>query len=79
MILKAKMQADLVNLSKWLHTNNLLLNEKKTKYMVIRPNGSVVDTSHIDLEINSENIKQVECFKFLDVWLDSKLVLGKTS
>ena len=48
MLLKAKMQADLVNLSKWLHTNNLVLNLKKTKYMVIRPKGSVVDTSHID-------------------------------
>ena len=37
----------------------------KTKYLVFRPKGSVVDTSHIDLQINSENIKQVECFKVL--------------
>ena len=29
-----KMQADLVNLSKWLHTNNLILSVKKTKCMV---------------------------------------------
>ena len=30
--LKQEMQADLVNLSKWLHTNNVVLNIKKTKY-----------------------------------------------
>ena len=75
--LKQTMQADLVNLSKWMHTNNLVLNVKKTKCMVIRPKGSVVDTSHIDLQINSENIKQVEYFKFLGVWLDSKLIWEK--
>ena len=62
--LKLKMQADLVHLSKKLHTNNLILNVKKTKYMLIRLKGSVVDTSHIDLQMNSENIEQVECFKF---------------
>ena len=45
--------------------------------MVIRLKGSVVDTSYIDLQINSENIKQVECFKILGVWLDSKLICGK--
>ena len=72
--LKQKMQADLVNLSKWLHTNNLLLNLKKTKYMVIRLKGSVVDKSHLDLQ---NNIKQVECLKFLDVWLDFKLIWEK--
>ena len=55
--LKLKMQADLVNLSKWLHTNNLVLNIKKAKYVVFRSKGSVVDTSHIDLQIISENIK----------------------
>ena len=33
--------------------------------MVFRLKGSVVDTSHIDLQIYSENIKQVEYFKFL--------------
>ena len=69
--LKPKMQADLVNLSKWLHTSNLVLNVKKTKYMVIGLKGSVVDTSHIDLQINSKNIELVEYFKFLDVWLNS--------
>ena len=56
MVLKAKMQADLVNLSKWLHTNNLVLNIKKTIYIVTRLKGSVMDTSHIELQINSENI-----------------------
>ena len=45
--------------------------------MVFRPKGSVVDTSHIDLQINSENIEQVECFRFLGVWLDSKLIWEK--
>ena len=45
--------------------------------MVIRLKGSVVDTSHIDLQINSENIEEAEFFKFLDVWLDSKLIWEK--
>ena len=44
---------------------------------MIRPKASVVNTSHIDLQINSENIKQVESFKFLGVWLDSKLIREK--
>ena len=35
--LKQNMQAKHVNLSKWLHTNNLVLNIKKTKYMMIGP------------------------------------------
>ena len=63
--LKQKMHADLLNLSKWLLTNNLVLNVKKTKCIVIRLKSSVVDTSHTDLQINSENVEQVECFKFL--------------
>ena len=75
--LKLKLQAYLVNLSKWFNTNHLVLNVKKTKYMVITPKGSVVDASHTDLQINSENIKQVECFKFLGVWLYFKLIWEK--
>ena len=58
------MQADLINLSKWLHTNYLALNLKKTKYIVIRLKGSGVDTNHIYLQINFKNTEQVECFKF---------------
>ena len=45
--------------------------------MVIRPKGSVVDTSHIDLQINFDNIKQVECVNILGAWLDSKLMWEK--
>ena len=45
--------------------------------MVIRLKDSVVDTGHTNLQINSENIEQVECFKFLDVWHDSKLMWEK--
>ena len=58
----------------WLVLNKLTLNYGKTKYMIFQKKG----ISHrllkkINLNINKNNIKQVEIFEYLGVYLDNKL------
>ena len=58
----------------WLVLNKLTLNYGKTKYMIFQKKG----ISHrllkkINLNINKNNIKQVEIFEYLGVYVDNKL------
>ena len=58
----------------WLVSNKLTLNYKKTKYMIFQKKGiSKRMLRKVNLNINKNNIKQVETFKYLGVFLDNKL------
>ena len=58
----------------WLVSNKLTLNYKKTKYMIFQKKGiSKQILKKVNLNINKNNIKQVETFKYLGVLLDNKL------
>ena len=58
----------------WLNANKLTLNYKKTKYMIITNKVySLKYRKKFRLNINKNNIKQVEEFKYLGVILDYKL------
>ena len=70
--LKAELQHDLSNVSKWLLNNKQVLNVTKTKSMLFTPRNSVVYES-ISLQMHGEVIENREKFKFLGVWLDHHL------
>ena len=58
----------------WLILNKLTLNYKKTKYMIFQKKGiSKRLLKKVNLNINKNNIKQVETFKYLGIILDNKL------
>ena len=58
----------------WLTANKLTLNYKKTKYMIItNKHYNLKFRRKFRLNINKNNIKQVENFKYLGIILDNKL------
>ena len=58
----------------WLISNKLTLNYKKTKYMIFQKKGiSKRLLKKVNLNINKNNIKQVDKFKYLGLYLDNKL------
>ena len=53
----------------WMKSNTLVLNSRKTKYMLFHKYNKVVPT--LDLNINGSTIDQVSTFKFLDLHINS--------
>ena len=66
------LQKELIMISNWLKQNELSLNIKKTKAMIIGTNGRVKN-SKINLTMNGEHIEQVHEFKYLGVIIDHHL------
>ena len=66
---------ELVNLSRWLNLNKLILNVKKTECMVFgtRQRLASQNSDTIDLNIHGQPIKSTNAFKYLGVVLDSTL------
>ena len=66
---------EVTNLVRWCDQNNLLLNVKKTKEMIIdfKVNPSVIQP----LIINDEVVERVNIFKFLGVYISSDLKWDK--
>ena len=62
--LEQKCQTTMIKLNKYLSSNNLFLNEKKTVYMVF-------DNIDIHISYNNIQIKKVDKFKLLGVTLDN--------
>ena len=59
-------------LEEWLVHNKLKLNANKTVYMNFnQPKPGLQDP--IQIKLNNTLIKEVECTKFLGIWVDSKL------
>ena len=57
-------------LGNWVNGNGLLLNRKKTNYMIFSKRRNL---SPIELKINNITIKRVNETKFLGVIIDDKL------
>ena len=71
--LKTQVNNEIKKVDKWLQSNKLSLNYKKSSYLVINkfPQHSI----DIDLEISINNIKLIrsEYVKYLGLWLDNDL------
>lgn len=70
----SKMNEDLELIYEWLNENKLMLNIKKTNWMVISRNVVEIDNSH-EVKIGNEIINRVNSIKFLGVVIDEKLTL----
>ena len=69
--LETNINQELAKISKWLKTNKLSLNVKKTHYMVFsKPR---IGKFRLRLMIDGENIDEVEKTKFLGIIIDNKL------
>ena len=68
--LRMKVQSDLDSMSVWLQSNGLKLNVKKTKCMVLNNADLLLDPS---LEVDGQPIEVVSEFKFLGIYIDTKL------
>ena len=55
----------------WMKSNKLVLNSRKTKYMLFYKHNKVVP--NLDLNINGSTIDQVSTFKFLGLHINSQL------
>ena len=64
---------ELCKLCTWLSSNKLSLNVKKTHFMVFKTKNKRIPRVSNSITIGNEEIKQVECTKFLGVYIDEKL------
>ena len=73
--IELQLNLELVNLSEWLSTNKLILNLKKTEFMVFGTQQRLcrqdIDGAHKTL--GGESVKHCDAFKYLGVVLDSSL------
>ena len=65
-----KFNFELVNLSQWLFANKLVLNVKKTNYMIFTKRHINIDC---EVKLGNESIKCVSSLKFLGVTIDNTL------
>lgn len=71
-----KVNADLNEIDKWLKSNKLMLNVKKTKWMMLSKRNIENACQNI-VKIGDESVEQVDHIKYLGVQMDNKLTLGK--
>lgn len=71
--LQMKINATSTKLDKWLANNKLKLNVNKTVYVSFNQ----YPTDQIHIVLNNTIIKEVECSKFLGIWIDSSLTWEK--
>ncbi len=65
------------NLVNWVNSNGLVLNLKKTKYMIFAKQH--IETSDIEIRINGTKIERKTEARFLGVIVDEKLLYGPTT
>ena len=70
-----QLNLELIHLSEWLSTKKLILNLKKTEFMVFGTHQRLcrqdIDGAHIML--GGESVKYCDAFKYLSVLLDNSL------
>lgn len=71
-ILQSKINADLIELQKFMSSNFLKINENKTVYMLFDRRGEAEDIE-LDLKLQDAKIKRVSEFKYLGLTLDEGL------
>ena len=62
----------LTNIDNWLTCNELSLNIEKTNYIVFHTPHSKIP-ENINLQLRNVNLKQVQCIKFLGVFVHENL------
>ena len=70
-----ELQKDITSLTNWSRFNHLVMNEEKTKTMLVtgRRLQKKLDTFDIHLSMNGKNLEQVSSFKLLGLTLDDEL------
>ena len=69
--LQSRVQQEMMKVSKWMVSNKLTLNYKKSCYML--KSKKPLNDSNFSVLINQNLIKKSECVKYLGVHLDNKL------
>ena len=69
--LQSRVQQEMMKVSKWMISNKLTLNYKKSCYMLI--SKKPLNDSNFSVLINQNLIEKSECVKYLGVYLDNKL------
>ena len=66
---------ELINLSEWRCTNKLILNLKKTEFVVFGTHQRLCcqDIDGADITLGGESVKHCDAFKYLGVVLDNSL------
>ena len=64
---------ELKSIHEWFTANNLVLNLKKTCYMIFKPKNKKIDEEIIKIYIDNHQIQRVTNTKFLGVLIDEKL------
>ena len=73
----ATVNSDLVCLANWFAVNRLSLNVNKTHFILFSNARKCYDKSRIVVKFNGTLLTQVQCAKFLDVYIDEHLSWDK--
>ena len=67
-----------INLSEWRSTNKLILNLKKTEFVVFGTHRRLCrqDIDGADMTLGGESVKHCDAFKYLGVVLDNSLLFN---
>ena len=73
--IELKLNLDLANLSQWLHYNKLVLNTKKTEFMMLgtRQRLARQKCDKTGISLNGQSIEHTDTFEYLGVVLDDNL------
>ncbi len=71
--LKVAIRDDIGSVSEWLRCNKLILNTKKTKFMIFGSKNKLREVHDAPIYINGDLIERVDCFEYLGVYLDETL------
>jgi hypothetical protein len=61
----------------WLESQDLIINVKKTKYMIFSKPNDRTPPDSVALYCNTEDVERVDCFKYLGVMVDEHLNFKK--
>ena len=70
--IESDLNSELKRLSKWLESNKLSINIKKTHYILFSLSKNIRNTS-FNININESTIEKVQSTRFLGVYIDDKL------
>ncbi len=70
------LNSELTAIKQWLDNSKLTLNIKKSKSMLIGSARKLKTTSELNILLNNQNIIQVDHYKYLGIWLDTKYTFG---
>ena len=72
--INSTLNSELDHVSKWLQNNYLTLNVKKTKSMLFATQRKLASSNErLKVYIKNDLLENVDCFKYLGIWLDPSL------